>query len=178
MNPIPLTTPLPCPFCGGTMLEINAIVFRAWFVHCNQCCSKGPEGKTPDAAVRGWNSYKNNHLQQRKNIDMSKVDNTKIDKIWRACRALRTFTVTEVRRITEIEHRATVRTYIYWLEKRGYLRIEGQKNKPGAPNVYRIVHSQTVNAPGWTQLRYPEADKAMRRENVRHMKPIKVSAAQ
>jgi hypothetical protein len=171
-----LTTPFPCPFCSGDQLKIIAVVFRTWYVKCSHCGATGPLGQTPDGAVLAWNSTKNRTLQQRKSIDMSRVNQSKIDKMWKACRAMRTFTVNEIMRLTGIEHRDTVRKYLYLLEQCDYLRIETQKECPGAPNIYRVVRQNVVKAPEWNQLRYPQADQAIRRENVRFLKPIKVSA--
>lgn len=173
---IKLVQPIPCPFCGGTELEIRPVVFRHWNVHCTHCHCKGPVGESPDKAVMTWNNHHNPSIQKRKEIQMADIEDSKTDKIWKACRALRTFTVSQVQRITEIEKRETVRKYIYLLEQCGYLRIEGQKNAPGAPNVYHIVRSKVIEAPDWHQLRYPEADEAMRKEDIKDLRNVKVKA--
>lgn len=171
-----MTKPVPCIFCGGTQLEIKAVVFRAWHIRCTHCEARGPTGQTPDEAIRRWNIHDNTSIQTRKDIDMSDLTAEKTAKMWRAMRAMRTFTVNDVKRISGIESRDTVYSYIYLMEQRDYLRIESTKSAPGAPNVYRCVRINVIEAPGWTQLKYPDIADAISREDVKKLRTVKVKA--
>lgn len=154
--------PRPCPFCGGVELELRAVVFRQWNIHClnSDCRCKGPDGKTAEQAVLRWNNVNQNAITKREDISQMQQeyqDPTTTDQIWKAARVLRTFTVKQMTRVTDL-NRETVAKYLYLLEKNDYLRIEGQKSKPGAPNVYRCIKPKEVVAPGWVELQLTDEE--------------------
>jgi Lar family restriction alleviation protein len=48
------TKPLPCPFCGGTKLQLLHRDCGWWFV-CKKCDALGPCVKGKDEMVATWN---------------------------------------------------------------------------------------------------------------------------
>jgi len=166
--------PKPCIFCGNTLLDLKAVVFRLWNIHCPSCGAKGPDGDDPDLAIINWNSYHNLSLQRRKILDMPD-ETPSTHTLWKAIRAMRTFTVSDLAMITGV-HRETAYKYAYLLEKADYLRLETKKKKPGAPNVYRCIRPKQVEPPTWTRLRYKRIDEAMTREHIKKLKPVRVKA--
>jgi Lar family restriction alleviation protein len=48
------TKPLPCPFCGGTRLQLLHRDWGWWFV-CKKCDALGPLVKGKDEMVATWN---------------------------------------------------------------------------------------------------------------------------
>lgn len=176
-----LIEPRPCPFCGGEELELRAVIFRQWNVHCldNACRCKGPDGLTPDDAIIKWNTVCDKSITERQEISTMQKDYqspTITEKIWRAARAMRTFTATEAARITEC-NRETVYKYLNLLEKNNYLRIETQKNAPGAPNVYRCINVGQVKAPTWIELKLSEEEYQHYRRDKKALRWSKMKAA-
>lgn len=51
------TALLPCPFCGGTFNHIEQDENAGFFVWC-QCGARGPFHKSPELAVKEWNTRK------------------------------------------------------------------------------------------------------------------------
>lgn len=173
-----LFDPLSCPFCGGKELELRAVIFRQWNMHCLDCRCKGPEGLTPDEAVFNWNTIYDKSVTARQKISSMQKDYRSpsiTKKIWKAARALRTFTAKEAARITEC-NRDTVYKYLNLLEKNGYLRIETQKEAPGAPNVYRCIRADEVKAPSWIDLKLTEQEYLRYKRDKKSLKWSKVEA--
>jgi len=48
----------PCPFCGGTVLELiePATLQPAYYVACEKCDASGPMAKSQWGASRLWNT--------------------------------------------------------------------------------------------------------------------------
>lgn len=151
-----IVKPRPCPFCGGKLLELKAVLFRHWNIHClnNFCLCKGPDGKTPDLAVIKWNSLEEDCISQRKQVSQLVKDYRERSvavKIWKAARTLRDFTIKGIIRITGC-HKKTVILYLSLLEKNEYLKKE-QKGLMDTDDVrYRCIRPRVVKAPPWLSL--------------------------
>lgn len=175
-----IVKPRSCPFCGGQELELRAVIFRHWKVHClnTDCLCRGPDGKTPDIAVAEWNTLTENCINERQ--DMSQVtkeyQNPKVpQKIWKAARALRSFTINDVIRITECSSKI-VRKYLSLLEANEYLRIEQHNNSTGVPTSYRCIQPRVVTAPPWLSLQLSPREYQEYREGRKSMKWTKIQA--
>jgi Lar family restriction alleviation protein len=46
----------PCPFCGDTSLETKEHGGKGHYVFCKGCFVEGPNGHSPEAAVKFWNA--------------------------------------------------------------------------------------------------------------------------
>lgn len=178
-----IAKPRPCPFCGAEDLELRAIVFRQWNVHClnTDCLCKGPDGKTPDLAVSKWNSLTENSINQREKMSQLAKDyqnSAVIKKIWKATRSLRSFTTKDVARVTEC-HLEIINKYLSLLKKNEYIRLESNENsttETDEPNIYRCIKPRTVKAPSWLDLQLNPREYQIYRNEKKSMKWTKIQA--
>jgi len=167
-----------CPFCGDTALEIKPVLLRVWHVHCSGCRCKGPEGKTPDDAILKWNSILNEGKEQRQMIvSMNKETNDPklTQKLWKAMRMKRMFTVAEISRISKTSKEVTG-NYIRLLAKNGYIREEGRKKGEGATKIWRCIKSDLVTGPTWAELLAYNGDERTMQERHQKLQVIRVKA--
>ena len=175
-----LVKPRPCPFCNYRKLELRAVVFREWNIHCrnSECNCKGPTGKTPDIAVTKWNSLTPNCLDDRKSLDQLlrefKDPNT-VEKMWRAIRKLREFTIKEIAMMTSSDQ-TIVKKYIFLLEENDYLKISESNRNSQEPNIYRCLKPRKVKPPNWLDLQMTPRDFEIYRQEKKSLAWKKLTA--